>query len=343
MSESTISPAVRRELIKLIEREFVPSANISQFGECTSTDLSLSCPLEVAAGLPFVVSATVKNYAAAEQPIYTYVYATGDRSGKTWKLIDLYQYFPEGTEVTYTSSRVTMPDEPLTVHAYNYIWYQGQWVWECHKTKSINALPAEEAVYAWLTIAEGDSLQELETNCAGKELQGQFRIVIETTGCPSWMLKTTKWFIDACLLPLRAVGVQLMNVRIKGTTFYVYMHASPHPAAPVVAAIIAGLVLVGFMTWMITKAVIQVAQTLSDYYAYKEAHEERDLILYLTEHGWDPAAIQAILDSWRNGVEPEVEERWWEKYVKWALIGGGVIIGTAVLVPVVQKVVTKSK
>ena len=34
-------------------------------------------------------------------------------------------------------------------------------------------------------------------------------------------------------------------------------------------------------------------------------------------------------------------DRWWEKYIKYALIGGGAIIGTAILLPEIVRQVSR--
>jgi hypothetical protein len=115
-------------------------------GPCTYTDLYLTAPLKVAEEFSFTVSATVTNPALVEQPIHTYVYAVGDKSGKRWDLIDVYQFFLPCTLVTYTSQTFIMPAESITIHAYSYIRYQDKWVWGCYKTQKIEVLPKEVGV-----------------------------------------------------------------------------------------------------------------------------------------------------------------------------------------------------
>lgn len=327
-------------------------------GPCMVTGLSLQCPLAVVPGFPFIVYAIVHNYALAEQPIYTLVRAVGTKSGKVWTLIDLYQYFPAESVVTYNSDVFYMPNEPVKIEGWNYIWYppspgeKPTWVWECYKTVTIDVLPEYEKVYAWLTIAEGNNFDDLKAKYPETEIpRGYFRMVIKTTA-PTSLIKPAKWFIDSMLLPLKAIGVDLVNVEVKGSDIYIYMHASP-VAVPTVVYVIAAIAAVVVLARYISKVVIQWGMVYDDYIKYKIAQTKEELIKYLVDiltQRYPNAspdeiarAVQSIVAGWPSNEPEKAEERWYEKYIKYALIGGGVILGIAVLTPVIVKAISGAK
>jgi hypothetical protein len=307
-------------------------------GPCTYTDLYLTAPLKVAEGLSFTVSATVTNPALVEQPIYTYVYAVGDKSGKTWDLIDLYQYFPSGTQVTYTSQTFTMPAESITIHAYNYIWYQDKWVSECHKTQKVEVLPEEVAYY--LIIAEGKTPEEFKADLEGKEITGKAVLIIDTT-LPESFLKTVYWFNYPAFLAAKAQfeaqGGKLEKIEIIGSSIYIFIEASPLEAIVVYLIIAAFVTIAGIaITKYIRDMVLGIQATKQQALAAESAKTLEELIKLLLAAGATPEQATEFAKYWSQGYgikQVPPEEKWYEKYIKYALIGGGVIAALAIVLP----------
>jgi hypothetical protein len=273
-----------------------------------------------------------------EQPIYTYVYAVGDKSGKTWDLIDLYQYFPSGTQVTYTSQTFTMPAESITIHAYNYIWYQNKWVWECHKTQKVEVLPEEVAYY--LVIAEGKTPEEFKADLEGKEITGKAVLIIETT-FPESFLKTVYWFDYPAFLAAKAQfeaqGGKLEKIEIIGSSIYIFIEASPLEAVLIYLIIAAVIAIAGaVITKHIRDMVLAVQATKQQALAVELAKTEKEVIEMLIHAGATPEQAAEFAKYWSQGYgvkQVPPEEKWYEKYIKYALIGGGVIAALAIVLP----------
>lgn len=182
----------------------------------------------------------------------------------------------------------------------------------------------------WITVAEGDTIAELQANAVGKYIADEFRYVIKTRGAPSWLLKGAAWIVNQLTAPLNAIGVDLEYVGIKDGTIYIYMHGSP-VVFSTTALIIACLGCFTIIAVWAYKYMIQQKLTKQQYYKLKEAEVKADVIEAIKD--LPPEVQDTLLQLWEAGIEPEEEGIDWEKYLKWGLIAGGVILGGSVLIP----------
>jgi len=160
------------------------------------------------------------------------------------------------------------------------------------------------------------------------------------------------------------LGVQLEKPEIRKGDIIVQWHGSPFPLVAVIGIIAAA---VAFIVWRVSEWLIQREITDQTYYQLEVSERYEDVVHYLTEPPkWvcqecgyemyyepdkcprcealnikregglgitDPEELEIFLDKFPDIQGEKEEGRWYEKYVKWALIGGGAILGTALIVP----------
>lgn len=182
----------------------------------------------------------------------------------------------------------------------------------------------------WITVAEGNTIEELQANAVGKYVGDEFRYVIETRGAPNWLLKGEAWIANQLTAPLNAIGVDLEYVGIKDGTIYIYMHGSPLVfSIPALIAAVLGI----FITIAVFFYKLKIQQKLTEqqYYKLKEAETKAEVIEAIKD--LPPEVQDTLVGLWEAGIEPEEEGIDWEKYLKWGLIGGGVILAGSMLIP----------
>lgn len=294
----------------------------------------IDCPGEAYAGnvVTVRVRTTLRSF-APNCSVLTNVVYKGYSSGDIERFIDETHFFASGESKEYTGAFV-MPEEDVQIIASTV-----QWVVEPNIDQTvfrdialaspIPPPPPPPTTRYWITVAEGDTLEEAEANAQGKYASGSFRAVIKTRGAPDWLLKGAAWIANKLLGPLNGIGVDLESVEVKNSTVYLYMHGSPFviPLWAVMTIIIAAAIL-GIYT---IKCFIQMELTKEQYYQWKEAETKAEVIEAIKDY--PPEVQDTLLGLWEAGVEPGEEGIDWEKYLKWGLIGGGVIVAGSVLIP----------
>jgi hypothetical protein len=205
----------------------------------------------------------------------------------------------------------------------------------------------------WITIAQGATLDEIKNTYPNMEIGPNSRFVIEfKSGTPKWILSSTAWIVNASKGPLNAVGVDLTGASIEGNRIFLNMRGTP---LHVILGVLLGLYCLVLISVYVLKYLAQreiTAQHQADQKA-AEAKAQADMaqgvedgIAAITN---DPdmtpeqkaAAIQLLLENgfYKLPVNPTGTGTGiaWEKYLKYAMIGGGVILGAAVLIPTITK------
>lgn len=313
-----------------------------------ATDLRVSVPPEAIIEANVLIRTVVKCAVIGGAYIRTRIAIDGSQ------VQDLAENFAEN-EIKWYDYSITMPNRPITVSAETYTVYQGSWNIDATDSGSIE--PTTEKNW-WITIARGDTLEELEADAAGRSIHGKCRLSVRTD-LPGWMLKSSKWFIDVTLLPLSAIGLNLLDVQIKDKTVYAYMVESgdhPIPIAFIIAAIVGGLSLLGIGIWKFSDW--QIEQEITEQLATEllitktkaeadTAMQQYNLDMVAAGHpelAIPPEEMASISEAmWESGYRPEKEGVDWEKYLKWALIGGGAILGVALIVPQIPRFVRELK
>ena len=259
------------------------------------------------------------------------------------------------------------PDFNIGEGIYAYEWYSNKLI----KTDRIPPELVRQTRY-WLTVARGKTPEELEEQIGPYEAADRWRIVIKTN-LPSTVLTGFFWamypFWWAFKQAVTAAGGEVEKLEVVGSKFRIHIHASPMPFAaliPLLKVLIPAIAAV-LVAMAIRDILVQKELTEQAYYAYKTAETYEDVVEYLTSPSYwicqdcgyvsyseidvcpvcgsvnikrdgglgitDPEALELFIDAF-PGSEPEEEgEPWYAKYIKYALIGGGVIISAALIIP----------
>lgn len=189
--------------------------------------------------------------------------------------------------------------------------------------------PPPEERY-WITVAEGNTIEELRADAEGKYIADEFRYVIETRGAPGWLLKGTAWVANQLTAPLNAIGVGLEYIEIKDGTIYIYMHGSP-AVFSTTGIVLASMACFTIIAVYCIRLMIQQKLTEQQYHKLKEAEVKADVIDAIKD--LPPEVQDTLLALWEAGIEPEKEGIDWEKYLKWGLVGAGGIAAAYLLLP----------
>lgn len=196
--------------------------------------------------------------------------------------------------------------------------------------------PGVEARY-WMTIAEGTTFTELGADAAGRYVHGNHRLVIKTRNAPSWMLTSTAWLVNALKSPLQAIGVDVVGAEARQDTLYVYTRGSPIGLWVIIAAIAAVAIISITLAAFIFSLKYQQEITEQMAIDLDRAKTDQEVIdAVLADPTLPPELKESIIKAYlESGYRPEKEGIDWEKYIRWALIGGGVILGAAVIIPAI--------
>ena len=202
----------------------------------------------------------------------------------------------------------------------------------------------------WITIAEGETSEELEASAAGKYIHGNSRTVITfSRWVPSWVLSSGAWLYNRVSNVLASAGIETRDVKVVGKEVHLYTYNNPHLALIVVLAVVGVLSALGIIRF-VTQLKIQqeiTEQLRINLETIKTKQEAQQALFdhnqWLVDNGYDPLpteTTETILKAmWESGYNPKIFDDDsdginWEKYLKYGLIGIGVIAGTAILLPV---------
>lgn len=198
------------------------------------------------------------------------------------------------------------------------------------------------SVLHWITIAEGDTLEDLQDNAEGKYVYGSFRLEMFTRNAPGWVLSSLSWLINALAGPLGWFGVKLAGTEVRDQTILISLYKNPVPIALVpliirLATIAAIVTLAVFVfRWKISQEVTeQLATNLKIVQTTKDAADviiaDPDLPPEVKE-----TLLRLIYEQGAAAVKPRSEGGIdWEKYLRGALIGGGILLGAVLLLPTI--------
>jgi len=265
------------------------------------------------------------------------------------------------------------PDFTISGGIYAYEWYSNKLI----KTDHIPPELVKQNRY-WLTVAHGTTEEELGEQLDPYEAADRWRFVIKTN-MPSTILAGFYWGMYPFWMTFKhavaSAGGTVEKMEVVGSEFRIHVHASPTPFAALIPLIIAlsatiGAVVIGMI---VRDILVQKELTEQAYYAYQSAETYEDVIEYVTSPSFwvcqdcgytsytqievcplcgsvnikregglgitDPAALELFIDAFPQS-KPE-EERWYEKYIRWALIGGAFIAGAVLIVPQIIKAIRK--
>lgn len=198
-------------------------------------------------------------------------------------------------------------------------------------------VPSPVVARYYVTVAEGATLDELKADSEAKHVDGPFRLVVETLSAPDWMLASGAWLFNALKVPLNAVGVSIEEVKVENKNLMVYMHGSPFLIL-LLAGIAAGALVAIALYIVHLKVQQEVTQRLA--IELEKTKTKQEVTNAILAEGLPPEVTETLIKAvWESGYTPEEQKAGidWEKYLKWGLIGGGVILGAAVLIPAIVK------
>ena len=293
--------------------------------------VSLSAPDSISPGGIVNVEVMVRNNYAYGIHIYCVGVLNTVSRFIDYKEANLMPY-----EATVFSGSFIMPGYDSSIGVY--IYYEGQdgnLYPDAEASKQISVVGGQVEKW-WITVAKGNTLSELEANSTGSHVHGPFRMIISTQGAPSWVLQSGAWLFNALQVPLNAIGVGLTNVQVEGNKIYVYMHGSPFAILPIVGAI--GLVLTTLaVIWYCHDLVVQQEITKQLAINLETTKTKQEVTNAIIAEGYPAEVVNTLVKAvWDSGYKPTTDGGIaWETYLRWALIGGGVILGTYLLLPMV--------
>lgn len=308
------------------------------------TDLSLSVPPTALPGATVLVRAVVQCFAIGGTEIWTIMVVDG------YTVVSKKEFFSED-ETKWYDYALTMPNRPVKITAGTFIvnYYTGAWEQDDYEEFTINPREPAPAERYWITTAEGKTEAELEADAEGKYIEGSFRLVVEVLGAPSWVLESGAWLFThdpQAILNLRALGVEIVDYKVRGNTIYVCFQESPHVIQlTILIPILVAIVLIAIGVWVVKPILVQkelTKQLAIDLQIAKVKADAQKALLEAAARGEiSPEMYETILKMWESGYGPEGEKEGidWEKYLKWGLIGGGVILVIALIVPRIPKFV----
>lgn len=271
------------------------------------------------------------------------------------------------TQGNVTARQDIYPDFNITEGIYAYDWYRNKLI----KTDHIPPEVIRQTRY-WLTVAHGKTTEELESQLGPYEAADRWRVAIKTN-VPSNILTGFLWvsypFVWTFKQGVAAAGGEVEKLEVIGSEIIIQIHASPFAFAALIPLV--KFLVIAISAVLITMAVrdilVQKELTEQAYYAYQTAETYEDVVEYITapsywvcqECGYvsyseidvcprcgsvnikregglgitDPAALELFLDAFPQSEPSTDEPRWYEKYIKYALIGGGIILGAALIAP----------
>lgn len=180
---------------------------------------------------------------------------------------------------------------------------------------------------------------------------------------------------------VKSQGGEVEKIEVVNKEIRIHIRASPLAFLALLVALkpliilIVGAVTAVLVAFVIRDIIVQKELTEQTYYAYKTAETYEDVINYITspsvwvcqECGYemyyepevcpqcgsvnikregglgitDPEALELFIDAFPDSTPETDEERWYEKYIRYALIGGGIILGAALIVPQVIRAITR--
>ncbi len=301
--------------------------------------VSLSAPDSISPGGTVNVEVMVRN-------TYTdnlHIYCVGVLNGGV-RFIDYQEAWIMPYEAKVFSGSFTMPGEDASIGVYiYYVGVDGNLYPDTEVTKQIAVVGGQVEKW-WITVAEGNTLSALEATATDTHIHGPFRVVVTANYAPDWVMQSAAWLYNDLRVPLNAIGVGLVGVRAEGNKIYIDMHGSPFAIIPIILAIKPVLI-----TLAAILAGVGIVMALSDWKVQQEITKQLAIKLEIAKTtqevteaamaaGFPPEVVATITKAMADlGSTPESDTGKidWEAYLRWALIGGGVIVGTYLLLPMV--------
>ena len=296
--------------------------------------IEITAPDSVSPGGTVNVEVLVRN----KYTDNVHIYCVG-LLGTSQRFIDYQEAWLMSYEAKVFSGSFVMPSGDDTINIF--VYYEGDdggLHSDTSASKSISVAGGEGQVEKWwITVAEGRTLDEIQVSAANAHAHGPFRMIISTNGAPDWVLQSGAWLFNALQGPLNVIGIGLTNVEVKGSQLYVYMHASPAALIPVIIVIGAVLAALGIIM-LADHFVVQHEISYQLAVQLDLAKTQAEVATAAIAAGFPPKVVATIAKAMADlgsKPEPDVGKIDWETYLRWALIGGGVILGTYLLLPTI--------
>jgi len=238
--------------------------------------------------------------------------------------------------------------------------YIYDWIWKW-------LYPATRETKFFIRIAEGRTPAEITTSAQGKEVYGSYRLVMETRNAPAWVLSIVSNMVNALRSPLRVLKVEVSGAKVSGRRLVIDMGGHT-PVALIIGVVLVAAAALAITFWVVSWRILQeVTGALGTYLEIKQTELQRARTV-LESQRVTQDTVQAILDS--PDLSPAAKETAvrevlvvgqeaaaaiaagskfdgsfldidrginWEGLIRGALIGGGLILGAAVLIPAMTK------
>jgi len=301
--------------------------------------IQITAPDSVSSGGTVNVEVLIRN----NHTDSVHVYCVGVL-GTSQRFIDYQDAWLMSNEAKVFSGSFGMPGENVKINIYTY--YEGndgELYPDTSASKIVSVVGGEEQVEKWwITVAEGNTLSELEASATDSHIHGPFRVVVTANYAPDWVMQSAAWLYNDLRPALNAIGVGLVGVRAEGNKIYIDMHGSPFAIIPIILAIKPVLI-----TLAAILAGVGIVMALSDWKVQQEITKQLAVKLEIAKTtqevteaaiavGFPPEVVATISKAMADlGSTPEsgTGKIDWEAYLRWALIGGGVIVGTYFLLP----------